>query len=337
MVEEDPRWRLQRLAALRLAASAIRICELGDAQRGLSTPSKLNAELAQARQAIDDLALLQLGSTSRIADGTETHGQRCPIRQGAGGEISADWCSAVFEPVLRDLSPHATVDTVRKKLTLHSSHHRGKRIDVLFTPFDVVQPSAKVLLIGITPGEHQWRLAVGAARDVVREGGGLNEMLVAASRTGSFAGPMRGNLVSMLDGLGLHRALGIPSTASMFDGQTDLIDSTSAIMHAVFVDGQNYGGHSPRFDRVPILREFVERVLAAYLRMVPDALIVPLGKAVESAVALAAVSGGIDKNRILKGFPHPSGANGGRIRQYEQSKPDLIRQVRTWQRRVLTT
>lgn len=332
-----PEMVLRSQAALRLAASTGRICDIVSRTASGSGSTELNAELARARQAIDEIALLQLQAdpSGRTAGGAELHRHRCPIRRGAGGLVSEDWCIATFEPVLRELGPRASIDTVRKQLTIHSSDYRGKRIDILFTPFDLVQPSAKLLLIGITPGEQQWRLAVGAARKALEDGGGLNEMLIAASRTGSFAGPMRSNLVSMLDGIGLHRALDIPSTAWMFDGQTDLIDSTSAIMHAVFVDGQNYGGHSPPFDRVPILRDFVERILGEYLRMVPDALIVPLGKAVESAVDLAGASGGIERSRILNGFPHPSGANGGRMRQYERSRTDLSRQVRRWQRSSL--
>lgn len=273
--------------------------------------------------------------TARTA--ARRHRRLCPIASGAGGLVSADWCAVDFEDVLRNLGPRLALASKIKRLTIHSSEYRGKRIQIVFTPFDLVRPNAKVILVGITPGRQQWELAVDATRGALRSGATLDDALLAASRAGGFAGPMRRNLVMMLDGIGVQRALGLRTAGDMFEGDSDLIDGTSAILHAVFVDGQNYAGHQPPIARVPILREFVERVLSANLIMAPNALIVPLGKAAESAVDLAAACARIDTKRVLRGLPHPSGANGGRAQQFAAARPKLMREVRLWRRDVLNT
>lgn len=267
---------------------------------------------------------------------TRRHRQLCPVVRGAGGMISADWCSVDFEGTLRGLSQRASAASKIKKLTLHSSKYRAKRIDIVFTPFDRVQPKAKVILVGITPGRQQWELAVDAARASLLAGGDLDDALIAASQTGGFAGPMRRNLITMLDSIGVHRALDLETAGSMFESKRGLIDGTSAILHAAFVNGRNYDGYRPPIERVPILREFVERVLAANLTMAPAALIVPLGKTAEAAVDLAAATAGVDSKRILRGFPHPSGANGGRLQQFAAVRPKLVRKVRGWRKNVLS-
>jgi hypothetical protein len=71
---------------------------------------------------------------------------------------------------------------------------------------------------------------------------------------------MRANLVAMLDGIGLHRALELPSGAALFADRHDLAATTSAICHAVFLDGRNYSG-SPLVDRHPLLRAFARQTV----------------------------------------------------------------------------
>ena len=53
---------------------------------------------------------------------------------------------------------------------------------------------------------------------------------------------MRRNLVRMLDDIGLHEALGIGSTASLFGEHQDLADTSSMCSFTVLVRGANYGG-----------------------------------------------------------------------------------------------
>jgi hypothetical protein len=247
---------------------------------------------------------------------------RCFITVGAGGLIAPSWCTASFASTLRALPPVLAEDAVtRPELLLCAD----SRVSVYFVPLDVVQPAARVLLVGLTPGRYQMHRAVTTAADALRAGRSVDQALRAAKRAASFAGSMRTRLVAMLDGIGVHRGLALDSSARLFADRVDLVATTSAICHAVFVDGRNYAG-MPRVDRHPLLRAFARQVLAANLAMIPDALVIPMGQATRRAVQLTGVDGG----RVVWGFPHPSGANGHRVRQYAAARDAMARTVAAW-------
>jgi hypothetical protein len=141
---------------------------------------------------------------------------------------------------------------------------------------------------------------------------------------------MRANLVTMLDGAGLADALGLTTTARLFDTHHHLAAHASAIDYPVFTDGRNYTGASPPLTRHPTLRALVRASPGARLAMVPAALVIPLGKAAQDAVAFLATEGLAEPARCLLGFPHPSGANGWRTRQYAAMRPQLTTQITDW-------
>ena len=58
--------------------------------------------------------------------------------------------------------------------------------------------------------------------------------------------------------------------------------------------------------------------------LVPDALIIPLGKSVEEVLNDMVEDKILKKEQCLFGFPHPSGANGHRKAQFEQNKSNLL-------------
>jgi hypothetical protein len=141
---------------------------------------------------------------------------------------------------------------------------------------------------------------------------------------------MRANLVSMLDGIGLDGALGIDSTARLFDTRHHLAAKASAISYPVFVNGQNYGGGNPPLIGHPVLRSFVRASLGPRVAMAGSALVVPLGKAAQDAVTLLTSDGLLNRERCLLGFPHPSGANGWRVRHYAARRETLREEVAHW-------
>jgi len=223
----------------------------------------------------------------------------CPVRAAAGGLIESAWCLDTMAPVIRGLPGWLTEETVTRPELLV---HRAGAVEVYYTPFDSVNAGAQIVLIGICPGRHQMLLAVREARRVFLEGGTVAQTLTAADATASFAGPMRRNLVRMLDGIGVQDALGIASAASLFGEHQNLADSQSMCNFTVQVRSENYRGASPRIDQVPFLRAYATQVLAAALEMSPDALVVPLGKAVSGAVTMLLVrEDRLDPRRCLLG------------------------------------
>jgi hypothetical protein len=171
-----------------------------------------------------------------------------------------------------------------------------------------------------------------SARQDLLDGLAPSEVLRRAKQEASFAGSMRKNLKPMLDALELPAYLGIESTATLFGEDHPLLHTTSAIRYPVFVKGRNYTGHGPKPLKTKLPRCFVENVLLEELRSVPEAVIVPLGKSVSEALGHLADAGQLDRDRCLWGFPHPSGANGHRVREFLERREHLRKQLERWVR-----
>jgi hypothetical protein len=184
---------------------------------------------------------------------------------------------------------------------------------VRYAPFDHVNPAAKVVILGITPGEVQANEALRTARAALQRGLPDAEAMSLAKADASFAGPMRANLVAMLDHIGVAGALGIASTASLWSVDLRLVQFASALRHPVFKSGKNYTGSNPGMTTSPLLRQQLLEHTGAELASLPDALVVPLGPAVTEACRWLAAQGCVSSDRLIEGMPHPSGANGERI------------------------
>jgi hypothetical protein len=136
--------------------------------------------------------------------------------------------------------------------------------------------------------------------------------------------------VKMLDEIGLQKAMQLKSCCHLFGSDSHLIHTTSAVRHPAFVGGRNYTGHSPDLFSHPVLVRYVERVLAAELTILRQALVIPLGKCVDAALRRLIQTGVLSASRCLLGFPHPSGANGHRKTEFEQRRGEFIRVVEEW-------
>lgn len=260
-------------------------------------------------------------------DAARVHGEHpCSIAIGAGGLIDDSWCFSRFAAVLESMPDvQREEDVVKGDFLLVEDGP----LTVHYTAFDRINTSATVVIIGITPGRQQMFLAAQEAQRQLKAGASLDEALSRATDTASFGGPMRRNLVTMLDTLGVHQKLGIATVDRLFDERADLLHGTSALLHAVFWNGGNYAG-SPEPDRLPVLRAFVDQVLAAELAAVPEALVIPLGKCVEAQLHRLAEDGRLDPGRCLFGFPHPSGGNGHRVRLFQENFDRMATQVSEW-------
>jgi len=200
------------------------------------------------------------------------------------------------------------------------------QISIFYAPFDAIEPRARVVLVGITPGWEQMRLAFEAARDALTTGQSDEHALRAAKATGSFAG-MRNRLIAWLDELGVNTWLDIDSTSALFDDRGDLLHTTSAVRYPVFIgpDHANYSGSSPSLDKTPKLLDRCKTLLVPELASLKSALVVPLGSTVSRT--LEAIPG-IEMSKCLLGFPHPSGANGWANRHFAEAKDRMTEQVR---------
>lgn len=187
------------------------------------------------------------------------------------------------------------------------------RLQTFYAPFDHINTAARVVLCGITPGLQQASRALEEARRQLRQGASLEHARQTAKETASFAGPMRSNLINMLDQVGLHTLLGIDSCARLFDTHRHLVHYTSALRYPVFLDGHNYSGSPAMLSRAS-LRSQVETHLAEEIRVLgPLCIYVPLGPKVTEAFHHLQAQGLLKPEQLLDGLPHPSGANAERI------------------------
>jgi hypothetical protein len=206
---------------------------------------------------------------------------------------------------------------------------RAKSYTVVYGPFSSQpNPQAEVIFVGLTPGRSQLELANRIARERVTLT--PEEYALTLRREVAFAGPMRRNLIAMLDRLGLQRRLGLPSTADLFGTQSHRMFATSALRYPVFGAGwKNYSGNSA-IVREPLFIEMLKTLLGPMLAAMPRTLIVPFGSCVGAGVLYVAECGMIDKRRVLRGFPHPSGANGHRRVIFENNAQSMKGQLSRW-------
>lgn len=212
------------------------------------------------------------------------------------------------------------------------------RLSVAYAPFEHVVPTARVVIVGITPGVQQATNALVEARRQTLAGADDAAALAEAKIHGSFSGAMRDGLVRMLDHVGLHERLGIATCASLWSSHAHLAHFTSALRYPVLLDDENYNG-SPSMTRTSLLRELLEGCLAQEARTLPDALWIPCGGTAAEGLDWIVRQGLLDPERVCLGMPHPSPANAERVQYFlgtgrersalsPKTDPDRIEQAR---------
>lgn len=222
-----------------------------------------------------------------------------------------------------DLDLQADV-TLEGRLVLN----RVGGLTISYAPFEHIQKKARIVIVGITPGAQQARNAILEARRQLLAGADHATVLAAAKVFASFSGPMRTNLVAMLDYIGLNRWLGIATTATVWETRPDLVHFTSALRYPVYLNGKNYAG-APSMTATPALRDLLVRCLAEEARMLPDALWIPLGPKATEGVLWLVQEGFLTDEQVLSGLPHPSGANAERIAYFLRRKDAALLSSKT--------
>jgi hypothetical protein len=234
----------------------------------------------------------------------------------------------IFEQVIRSLLDDRTLR--RDELWTDDFLLQQENIlTVYYSPIgEYINTEAKVVIVGITPGFEQMRIAFEEATDALHHGASLEETARLVKYTAIFAGTMRRNLVQMLDALELPALLGIETTASLFHQHQELLHPTSLLKQPVFYREKNYSGQQPKISRSPLLRHYAEEHFVAEINQLrKPTLLIPIGRVVEAQVRSLIHDGRIEQHQLLSGFPHPSGANGHRKKHFEENQPYLMKQL----------
>ncbi|ACT01659.1 conserved hypothetical protein [Paenibacillus sp. JDR-2] len=205
-------------------------------------------------------------------------------------------------------------------------------IEMYYAPHnDYGNPQASIMIVGITPGWTQMEVAIRTANQSMFMNKSVQEICKEAKMAARFAGSMRNNLIQMLNELNLPAFCGIADSKELFEEECPLLHTTSLLRYPVFINKKNYNGHSPELSKNAFLRNFAYQSIMSELQTLNNApLIIPLGKTVEKMFSLLLTENKIKEKQILWGFPHPSGANGHRLKQFEQSRKQMLEIIRNY-------
>lgn len=232
-----------------------------------------------------------------------------------------------FIPTIRaltstDLSGGASLFA---KMRLAKTH----QVEICYAPFEYLNADARLVIVGITPGKTQMLNAIREARRQLDGGADPMSALIAAKRTAAFSGPMRPNLIAMLDRIGLPQRFGLRSADELFGVASNLLQTASALQNPVFLaDGGNYNG-TPSMTRTEVLKDQLMSGFAKSASLLNRAYFLPLGPKVSEAMTFLVARGLLDGSKVLHGMPHPSPASMERINYFLGKKPRALLSPKT--------
>ncbi|WP_271813459.1 hypothetical protein [Clostridium beijerinckii] len=209
---------------------------------------------------------------------------------------------------------------------------KKEELEIYYSPHnEYINLDARVFIVGITPGFQQMSTAIATARRELENSDNIKEIQYKCKKAGRFSGSLRKNLIGMLDKIELNKSLKIENCSQLFEEKDYLLHTFSLIPYAVFIKGKNYSGHTPKLIKSEFLMKYIYENFIYELRLLNNLdkiLIVPLGRSVEEVLYKLCENKIINEKQILKGFPHPSGANVNRLVQLEENKEKMINTVR---------
>ncbi|MDQ0217708.1 hypothetical protein J2S21_000800 [Peribacillus cavernae] len=205
-------------------------------------------------------------------------------------------------------------------------------LEIYYSPHnDYINQDASIVIVGITPGWTQMRTAFRQAIESIKKGDSPEQLVKKAKIAASFSGTMRANLIEMLDECGIAKAVHTASSASLFTEKRHLLHTTSVIRYPVFYQKKNYTGYRPKIDRSAMLSRYAyEEFPEEIAELNNPSLIIPLGKSVEQVVRTLITDKKFPGDTCLFGFPHPSGANVHRKKQFQEHVDSFKGIVERW-------
>jgi len=240
-----------------------------------------------------------------------------------------------FLPAIQTLSIDSSL-TKKDLLTKSFLMARDGDIKMYYAPHnEYINKKAQIVIVGITPGWTQMKVAYHQFIKSFTSGDHLVTCLFKAKVAAGFAGSMRTNLLYMLDHSGIPKSFDISHSSDLFEKNRHLLHTTAIIKYPVFLNEKNYTGYRPSTEHSSLLRHYAYSIFPYELSQItPPALIIPLGKTVEKVVFKLLKEKKLPNHHYLTGFPHPSGANGHRIKQFQHQKRQLRENVYKWSRKL---
>lgn len=194
--------------------------------------------------------------------------------------------------------------------------------ELRYIPFEHINRCARLVIVGITPGPNQIKLAYDTAQALLVSGAGKEQVLAEVKKIGSFGGPaMRPNLLRMLRHFPFNTLLGIEDVATLWSTDACLLHSTSVVPHAALEKGKPFDGKFDGILRSPLLRQcFMDSCVASLAQLPSDALYVALGDTPKAALEWCVGQRHLQAQQVLGAFCHPSSSGGSATAYYLREK-----------------
>lgn len=188
---------------------------------------------------------------------------------------------------------------------------RAKRVEVFYLPFEHLNHSAKIVLVGMSPGHKQMLEVAETVTEQLARFGRVD--LSDLKKRGAFAGnKMRSNLTRMLNYYDIPDLVGVPSGEALFGSRWSSLHTTSLLRYPVFVDGKDFTGQIDMLES-GVLRKYVENYFCREIASLNDPYIVPLGDEAADALQGLVGEGLVSGDRVIDRLRHPSPEAGSRV------------------------
>ncbi len=216
-----------------------------------------------------------------------------------------------FAPIIERLGPHGFDSP---ELIIESAGGYSLR----YIPFEYVNPHARLVLVGITPGNTQLKIAYERAQALLIDRVPESDILAEVKKLGAFGGPaVRPNLLRMLRHFRFDHILGIDDLETLWDVHSDLLYATSVVPQAAFHRGDMFKGSFNQVMDTPILKDcFIDQFLPALESLNKDALFVGLGDCPRDALTWCVKEDILAPEQVLGAFCHPSTSGGSTVKYY---------------------
>lgn len=187
-----------------------------------------------------------------------------------------------------------------------------KKITVKKLPKKRSQPSKKteIVILGLTPGKQQHEAIIKAT----------------IAREAAFKGFMRKQMFEWFQYLKIDKFLNLENEDSLFTKKyLSRVYITSLLRDPVYIQIdsklKNYTGRNPYPWNDKDLLLLMKDTIKQLNKLHNSCLIIPLGQVV--SMAIQNFSELDDDHYVLHGFPHPSGANGHRKKEFLENRREL--------------
>lgn len=201
-----------------------------------------------------------------------------------------------------------------------------QRYRVQYIPFEYVNVDARLVMVGITPGNNQVDGSYATLNQRANSGEAKEDILCAIKRDNSFGGKgMKPNLLKMMRHFEFEKFLGIGDVEEIWGESDHLFQATSVVPNAAFKRAKKAGvqvwkmfaGSFEEVMGVQMLRQQFESVFVpSVLSMNPQALYVGLGPTPTDALQYCVNQGYIRPDQFLGSLAHPSSSSGSQVGYY---------------------